>query len=89
MDKYLRLGAALGLSLSDLPQEDARARLLDRLASLAREAGAPHSLQGLGVPRSQLRDLAVKAAADPCLATNPQPATVEDLERIYATAFTA
>lgn len=89
MDKYLRLGAALGLSLEDLPEEDAKARLLETLASVAEEAGAPQSLQGIGVPRVELRDLAIKAVADPCLATNPQPATVEDLERIYATAFPA
>lgn len=85
--KYVQLGEALGLDLAGVRQEDAKSRMLARLAALAEEVALTRNLCDIGVSQEQLHELAVKAAADPCLATNPKPATMEDLEKIYATAF--
>lgn len=85
--KYAQLGEALGLDLAGRPPEDVKSRMLARLVALAEDVALSSNLDDIGVTRDQLHELATKAAADPCLATNPKAATVEDLERIYATAF--
>jgi len=88
-EKYRQLGEALGQDLARLPPEEAKARILDRLDSLEHDAMIQHTLGEIGVPREQIAALAAKAAADPCLATNPRHATIEDLEAIYVRAFQA
>ncbi|TAJ45716.1 alcohol dehydrogenase-like regulatory protein ErcA [Methanofollis fontis] len=63
----------------------------DELASLIREfrhsVGIGGTIHDIGVGRSDIQALAVRAAADPCLATNPRTATIEDLEGIYEAAL--
>ncbi|MEN6493738.1 MAG: alcohol dehydrogenase-like regulatory protein ErcA [Thermoguttaceae bacterium] len=88
-EKYRQLGEAIGQCLASLPPEEAKAAILNRLDFLAEQAKIKHTLGDIGVTREQLTALAAKAVADPCLATNPKPATLEDLEAIYVRAFQA
>lgn len=87
--KYLQIGAAMGLALSTLTDEQAEGRILERLAALEEEVLPQHGSPQCGVTAETIRRLAVTAYADPCLATNPRPTTIEDLESIYARAFSS
>lgn len=72
-----------------LPQDDkAAARALaDGINALRRQAGLTRGLRELGVDRTQLRQLAENAMADPCMATNPRRVSVEEVLQLYEEIF--
>jgi alcohol dehydrogenase class IV len=84
---YIRLGEAMGLHLSSLPLEEAKAALLGKLAALHKDVQWQGALCDFGLAAERIPGLARLAAADPCLSTNPRPVTIEDVEAIYARAL--
>jgi len=87
-ERYRNIGLALGAAMppaSDLA--GCRQAVLDALRRLIGEVGLCRRLSALGVRREELASLAAKAAADPCLVTNPRPLTPELLADIYEKAF--
>ncbi|EPR37539.1 iron-containing alcohol dehydrogenase [Desulfovibrio sp. X2] len=85
--RFRDVGEALGLSLTGLPDEEARAVLVAGIEEIRRAAGVTRTLSDIGVRRSDLAQLAANAACDPCLLTNPRKASAKDLERIYEEAL--
>lgn len=77
------LGAAVDLSLSPVK---AKAALLTVLRDLKASVGIPATLQAIGMRCDSIDDLADTAVLDPCLLTNPKPAGVADLRRIFSEA---
>jgi len=61
--------------------------LFKAIAEFRRAAGIHASLGDLGVTRAHLPELANNACLDPCKATNPALATVNDVEQIYEQAL--
>jgi alcohol dehydrogenase class IV len=83
-EKYDRLARAMGAARdADAPLADKAAALTERLAALRRRLGITQRLSDMGVLPADLPRLVENAGKDPCLATNPRPATPEDIERIY------
>jgi hypothetical protein len=71
----------------DLPAPGFRG-VLDWMLALRRDLGLPHTLAGFpGVNEASLRRLAPLAALDPSLATNPVPATIDQLEAVFVRAL--
>jgi alcohol dehydrogenase len=85
--KYCQLAQAMGIDTGGLVLEECKHHLLDRLVRLAGEVGAVTSLAELGLTRDQIPIMAARAKIDPCLATNPRLATLEDLEGLYVRAI--
>jgi len=45
------------------------------------------TLSDIGVKAPEIPELAANALKDPCLATNPRPATEKDIEGVYERAL--
>jgi alcohol dehydrogenase class IV len=74
-DAVARFGEAIG-------SDDSPARVTE-LAAL----GGPTRLRDLGVPESDLADLAAAAAQRPGTAANPRPATPDEIERLLRSVW--
>ena len=61
--------------------------LLEALRNFRVDAGVNKKLSEMKVSSETLDELALKAFHDPCLVTNPRPATPEDIRNIYANIF--
>ncbi len=81
--KYAQLAAAMGADHGETASADLSAVLADAVAGLRKELGITQRLSDMGVRLSDLPKLAAFAINDPCLATNPRAATLEDIERLY------
>lgn len=86
-EKYRRLGEAMGLALAGCSLEEVKDRLLERLAAFLSRTGCMRTLDDLGMTSDLVRDLASTAIDDPCLATNPRRAGLEEIEHIYGKAL--
>jgi alcohol dehydrogenase class IV len=57
------------------------------VSSLAEQIGTPRTLREIGVGRELLEPVALEAMADPALAFNPRPVTLNDLESLLNSAY--
>lgn len=85
--RYLDIARAMGLDLAALPAADQRAEILQALWQFRRQVGIEGSLHEMGVSMGDLNALAGKAVHDPCIATNPKPVELANIEEIYGRAF--
>jgi alcohol dehydrogenase class IV len=85
--KYRQLAEALGMPPLPDDSKAAAAALTDRIAVLRNELGIEKGLKTMGVSADDLPALARNAFSDPCLATNPRPATAEEIESIFAAVY--
>lgn len=82
-ERFERIAEAMGLDLRGLNTVEKKAALLQKVRELKKEAGMNRVLHHLGVARSDLSILSEKALKDPCMITNPRPASPRDIEVIY------
>ncbi|KPL78417.1 alcohol dehydrogenase [Ornatilinea apprima] len=85
--RYLDIARAMGLDLAALPPAEQRAEIIQALRQFRRQVGIEGSLHEIGVSMSDLNALAGKAVHDPCIATNPKPVQLANIEEIYGRAF--
>lgn len=85
--RYLDIAEALGVDLAGVGQEEGAKRLLTTVRELKRMAGVTQTLSALGVTPGDIASLAAMAVNDPCMATNPCPLGVHDVERLYTEAL--
>jgi len=86
-DRYDAIGEAMGLNLCGRGEDDRLQALKDTIVTLRGHAGIHATLGDLGVTREDIPLLALTASMDPCLATNPRVAGVQDIERIFENAL--
>lgn len=86
-ERFEAIAEAAGIDLRGLNFEEKKKALLQWIGELKREAGVDRRLGLLGVGRSDIPPLSRKALNDPCLVTNPRPATQRDLETVYEEAL--
>ncbi len=80
-DKYRTLEAAMsGKKPSKNSEPDG---LIHELRNITSQLGIKPGLSSMGVEEDYIKYLSENAFLDPCLATNPRPATIEDIERLY------
>ena len=82
-EKYNDLARALGVPIEAMDKGAALPALIEAIASLRNRLGIHHGLKEMGVRDEKLPQLAGFAFKDPCLATNPRPASAGDIEDIY------
>jgi alcohol dehydrogenase len=85
-ERYNQIGLAMGLKLAP-GLTDCREMLLKGIARLREGAGIKTTIGALGVTPKDIPQLALNAFNDPCLATNPREASVQDIEKIYEKAL--
>ncbi|MEW6531406.1 MAG: alcohol dehydrogenase-like regulatory protein ErcA [Thermodesulfobacteriota bacterium] len=86
-EKYGKIGAALGLDMEGMDQEDRKSAIIDKIVGLRQSAGIHLRLRELGVTQKQIHRLAQNALRDPCLATNPREPKLKEVEAIYEKAL--
>jgi alcohol dehydrogenase len=86
-EKYDQLARSMGAAMDQgNPAKKAQA-LAGHIAELREALGVERHLVDMGVSASDIPRLADFAAKDPCLATNPRPATAEEIERIFLSVY--
>ena len=86
--RYTAIGRAMGAEIPEsASQDEARERMVAAIRALKAAVGATETLGSLGVRAEDLPALAAKAAADPCLLTNPRAMGEKELAEIYDKAL--
>lgn len=80
-EKYKRIGTAMGKNLKN------KADLLSALRDFKVSLGFVATLGSTGLAPNLLPTLAITAAQDACIVTNPKTPTTQEIERIYEKAF--
>jgi alcohol dehydrogenase len=86
-ERYDQVGSAMGLELERLGPENRKEALLKGILRLREDAGGKASLGALGVTLKDIPQLSINAFNDPCLATNPRKASIQEIERLYEKAI--
>jgi alcohol dehydrogenase class IV len=80
--KYTLLTRAMGINQHQR-QEQAAEKLVSAIQNIRLSLGISQNLKNMGASPSDLSKLAEFAILDPCVATNPQQTSVEDIEKIF------
>lgn len=86
-EAYEQIAEAMGLSLANLTASERETLILETIDSFRKQLGVTNNLRDVGVTEADIPVLAKHALVDPCLATNPRVATLEDLEEIFRHAL--
>ena len=86
-NRFETIGRTLGVETEGLKRDEKKRRIIGAVAAMREKLGITLRLGDLGVTRADLPELARTAIRDPCLATNPRKATVQDIEHIYEKAL--
>ena len=86
-ERYQRIAQAMGVEVDGLDAAGRRDALLRAIVALRERAGIRTTIGALGVGPGDIAQLAINAHRDPCAATNPRPASVAEIERIFADAL--
>lgn len=86
-DLYKNMGRAFGLNMDNLDDEEAVDTVVEAVANLSRRLGIPQTLREIGIPLEMLPQLANQAINDACTPGNPRDVTVEDIIKIYESAY--
>ena len=84
---YRNMGRAFGLDMDNLSDEEAINRVVEAVSTLSRKLGIPQTLREIGIPQEMLPQLANQAINDACTPGNPRDVTVEDIIKIYESAY--
>jgi alcohol dehydrogenase class IV len=85
-ERFRVIAETMNLGVQGLSTSEIRALLLRTMIDLREAVGIRQTLGAKGVHRSDIPVLAGKAVLDPCLITNPKPATSRDIQVIYEEA---
>jgi alcohol dehydrogenase len=86
-ERYDAIATAMGVDLAGLDPNRRRQALVDAIVGLRESVGITGHLGERGVGEAEIAQLAANAHRDPCLATNPRPATIEEIEGLYEQAL--
>lgn len=86
-EKYSAIAAAMGIDTAGMPAAASKKALFERIKELKISAGITKTLTAAGVSSTDIKTLAQNACNDPCLLTNPKPASERDIEVIYEEAM--
>ena len=86
-DRYRELAGIFGISLEGLSSREACQSVAEAVRRFKQRIGITGSLGTRGIQRDAIPLLARTAVNDPCMATNPMPPTINDIESVYAQAL--
>ncbi len=82
-ERYDQISVAMGLDPAGLAPEERKQLLISKLVELRTEAGITKTLGMHGITATDIHQLSINAFNDPCLATNPRKASVQEIEAQY------
>jgi alcohol dehydrogenase len=85
--RYEKIGESMGLTLAGMTAAEREVLILSAMDSFREKLGISRTLKDIGVREEDIPVLAQSACQDPCLATNPRTATVQEIEEIYRNAL--
>lgn len=86
-ERYDRIGQAMGIDVNGMSTGKRKDALLNAIVGLRERAGIATTIGALGVTAGDIHQLSVNAFNDPCLATNPRKASVQEIEGLYEKAL--
>lgn len=86
-ERYQHIAAALGVPAPTGGDDPGPDGLVEALRRLKTRVGVTQRLGALGVTEADIGPLAATALRDPCLATNPAPLTLADIETLFREAL--
>jgi len=86
-ERFQSMAVSMGLDVAGMSERDAGLAAIEAVSGLKQRAGITSTLSQLGVTRENIRELAEKAAADPCILTNPRVCSQEEIAAIYEQAL--
>jgi alcohol dehydrogenase class IV len=86
-ERYEIIGKTLGGNAGGPSLKERKHHVTVAVRSLRESLGCVSTLSDLGVSKKDIPGLAEMAKRDPCMATNPRNATVEDIGRMYEYAL--
>jgi len=86
-ERFHEIAVAVGLPVADVPADEVVEMLAAYVRALGDQVGVPRGLRDLGVTESDIPALAKSTLLDTCLSTNPRPADVHDIERVFRAAL--
>ncbi len=87
VEKYRKIGNLMALYDEKLSKKPDMSEVVDAIYRFRHQVGIRQTLGDLGVTQSDIPQLAENAFNDACVATNPKPATIQDIEKIYEQAL--
>ena len=85
--KYLGIAKAMGVDTEGMSVDEGVKAAIEAVKALSVSIGIPQRLNEIGVRKEDLHDLAVAAFNDVCTGGNPRPTSVEEIEKLYHTAY--
>ena len=87
-DKFVSLARSLGENIEGLPREEAAKKAVEGIQKLILRLGLPQNLKDRGIEEKTIRKFAEEVMQNKRkLASNPRPATLEDIIKIYQRAL--
>lgn len=86
-DLFRNMGKVFGLDMNNLSDEAAVQTVVKAISDLSKRLGIPQTLREIGIPEEMLPQLAKQAINDACTPGNPRDVTVEDIIKIYESAY--
>jgi len=87
-DKFASLAKSLGENTENLTQEEAAKRSINGIRRLTQRVGLPQNLKDRRIKEETIREFAEEVMKDKRkLASNPRPATLKDIIKIYQKAL--
>jgi len=86
-ERFAKIGEVMGVDLRGMTSEMRRRKILDAVAEFRRLAGVVGTLGDRRVRAGDVAELARKALADPCMATNPRRVQAADIQAVYEEAL--
>lgn len=86
-ERYDRIAEVMGVPLQGLTADQRAGLLVRRIAALRERVGIAGKFSRLGVKQADISRLAEFAMMDACMATNPYPMNIQEVERIYGDVF--
>ncbi len=87
-ERYAEIAAHFGVETAGRSTDDIVAGLIAKILTYNDALGIPANLAEMGVKDEDVPHLADYALADPCAATNPRPATVDEMQALFRRALT-
>ena len=85
--KFEAIAQASGIHTQSMNSKEIKRAFIQKITDMKQELHITRTLGQLGVKRTDIPKLALKASKDVCLLTNPREATQRDIEVIYEEAL--
>lgn len=85
--KMGNIAVAMGVNISGMTIFEEKEAAINAVRQLSKAVGIPETLDGMGVDKKDIDELAELAMVDPCTGSNPKVASKTDMIKLYNKVF--